>query len=329
VDLQVVTAEEWFDQHSKQVGSTDGYLWGPHIRKEAVTLFVGEKSVGKTTLLYNLCFKLSNGDAFLDTAPPRPLRILHFDYEVDDQTRVDTMFNIGHRSKNWAFPARDIDGGDINGAELFHKLETMTPGEYDIVIADPLCDAYPVKNENDNEEANVQMRRFRRLARSKHVAVVLIHNTGRPPFNPKGGEQSAVDRATKKHMGRGATARADRADIVMNYVAVDKTTRMLCVAGSRTPGHLGHQWTLEFDGNHGLRVCNQSHSHSHESHTLCENGNGNDTLSVILQEHVGMDLLSIYEQFIKGPLQMSRSTFYRRVQAYRNLSTPPEASPSP
>jgi hypothetical protein len=325
VELRVVTAEDWFKQHSQQVGSTEGHLWGPHIRKEAVTLFIGEKSVGKTTLLYNLCYKLSNGEPFLDIHPPRPLRILHFDYEVDDQTRVDTMFNVGHRAKNWIFPARDEDGGDINGAELFHRLETMVPGEFDMVIADPLCDAYPVKNENDNEEANVQMRRFRKLARSKRVAVVLIHNTGRPPFNPKGGEQSAVERATKKHMGRGATARADRADIVLNYVAVDKTVRMLCVAGSRTPGHLGHTWTLDFDGNHGLAVRNvQSQSQSHESHTQNETGIGIETLTGLLQEHTGKDLQTIYEQYVKP--KMTRSSFYRRVQQIRMPKGTPSVS---
>lgn len=220
-------------------------------------------------------------------------------------------------------PARDEDGGDINGAELFHRLETMKPGEFDMVIADPLCDAYPVKNENDNEEANVQMRRFRKLARAKHVAVVLIHNTGRPPFNPKGGEQSASERATKKHMGRGATARADRADIVLNYVRVEDTVRMLCVAGSRTPGHLGHTWTLDFDGNHGLKVRNvQSQSQSHESQS--QNGIGIEVLTDLLREHADKDLQSIYESFLKD--KMTRSTFYRKAQAIRTRLNKPATS---
>ncbi len=325
--MQRITAEDWFEQHSQHVGSTEGHLWGPHIRKDAVTLFVGEKSVGKTTLLYNLCYKTSGGYPFLDTAPSKPLRILHYDYEVDDQTRLDTMFNIGYKNaRNWVFSGRDEEGADLTGPALQHDLEGLKPGEFDMVIVDPLCDAYPVKDENNNEEANVQMRFFRRIARSKHVAVVLIHNTGRPYFNPKTGEQSAAERATRKHLGRGATARADRADIVINYVRVGDTSRILCVAGSRTPGHLGHTWNLEFDGNHGLAVRDvQSHYHYHETLPSTDNDNDNgESLTTILREHAGKELKTIYELYVEHQLHMTRPTFYRKARAIRSQLIAPE-----
>jgi hypothetical protein len=329
VALRVITAEDWFEQHSQQLGNTDHHLWGPHIRKEAVTLFVGETSVGKTTLLYNLCYKLSRGEAFLDIAPPHPLHILHLDYEEDTDTRLTTMFHIGYRGKNWHFMARDEDGGDKSGPALFHDLDEIKPGEYDLIIVDPLCEAYPVKNENDNEEANVQMRLFRKLARSKQVAVMLVHNTGRPHYNHKTGEQSAAERATKKHMGRGATARADRADIGINYVAVDKTVRMLCVAKSRTPGHLGHQWVLDFDGNHGLKVRETSQSQSQPSQTLSSRETEIETeaLTAILHEHASKDLSFIYEHYVKGTFPLSRATYYRRAQSIRTRVIASEVSP--
>ena len=326
--LRTVSAKDWFEQHANQVGNTEHHLWGPHIRKEAVTLFVGETSVGKTTLLYNLCYKLSMGESFLGTQPDRPLRILHCDYEIDDATRLDTMCKIGFQSDNWEFLRRDECGGDLSGPGLFHELESIEAGRYDVLIVDPLCDAYPVKNENDNEEANVQMRRFRALARAKHMGVVLVHNTGRPHFNPKTGEQNAFERASKKHMGRGATARADRADVGINYVAVDKTTRLMCVAKSRTPGHLGYQWLLDFDGNHGYKVRSTEYSHSHASQTppVRENENETEALTAILHEHAGKDLKSIYELHVSGVLEMSRATFYRKVQLIRTQPMPPVTS---
>lgn len=323
--LQTVSAEDWFEQHSQQLGNTDHYLWGPHIRREAVTLFVGETSVGKTTLLYNLCYKLSMGESFLDTPPSHPLRILHCDYEIDDATRLDTMCKIGFQSKNWEFLKRDEHGNDPNGPALFHQLDNIEVGRYDVLIVDPLCDAYPVKNENDNEEANVQMRRFRALARSKQMGVVLVHNTGRPHFNPKTGEQNAFERASKKHMGRGATARADRADVGINYVAVDKTVRLMCVAKSRTPNHLGFQWLLDFDGNHGLKVRSTEHSHSHHSQnpSIRENENGeNKALVTILNEHRDKDLKSIYHLYVKNTFPMSQATFYRKVNLICSQPTP-------
>ena len=240
------------------------------------------------------------------------------------------MFHIGWRSKNWVFAGRDSDGNDTSGPALIHDLEALKPGEFDLLIIDPLCEAYPVKNENDNEEANVQMRKFRSIARSKQMGVVLIHNTGRPQFNPKTGEQNAFERASKKHMGRGATARADRADIGINYVAVDKTVRLLCVAKSRTPGHLGQQWVLDFDGNHGLAVREaHSHSHSHANPTHIENGNGNEALVNILTAHADKDLKTIYEQYVKPQLGLTQSTFYRRAQAYKRPTQPAASAQSP
>jgi hypothetical protein len=160
------------------------------------------------------------------------------------------------------------------------------------------------------------------------MGVVLVHNTGRPHFIPKTGEQNAFERASKKHMGRGATARADRADVGINYVAVDKTTRLMCVAKSRTPGHLGYQWLLDFDGNHGYKVRSTEYSHSHASQTppVRENENETDALTAILHEHAGKDLKSIYELHVSGVLEMSRATFYRKVQLIRTQPMPPVTS---
>lgn len=326
--MQVLTARQMFEKYEHALGNEDDYLWGPHIRNEAITLFVGETSVGKTTFLFNLCYRLSRGESFLNIAPSRPLRILHIDYESYGGVWVENAWKVGYESDTWCFPdfAQELkeEGHIPRGPAILRFLDKVERGQYDIIIVDPLLEAYPVANENDNAEAATQMIRFRELARSKNVGMVLVHNTGHlfvDTKNPTG--NSAFARASKKHMGRGATARQDKADIGINYVKVDETTRILQVVKSRT-SNIGTQWVLSFDGDHGLAVRELSHL-SQVSQTLPPGTDG--TLTEIVQQHPGESLRSIYEQYVKGQLGISKSTFFRKIQAIRNQQGPPLVSP--
>jgi hypothetical protein len=104
---------------------------------------------------------------------------------------------------------------------------------------------------------------------------------------------------------------------------------MLCVAKSRTPGHLGHQWVLDFDGNHGLKVRETSQSQSQPSQTLSSRETEIETeaLTAILHEHAGKDLSFIYEHYVKGTFPLSRATYYRRAQSIRTRVIASEVSP--
>ena len=93
--FHLLTAQQMFDKYESKLGNTEHHLWGQHIRSESVTYLVGETCVGKTTLLYNLCYHLSRGEAFLDIAPPRPLRILHIDYESSGENCVRRCGTLG------------------------------------------------------------------------------------------------------------------------------------------------------------------------------------------------------------------------------------------
>ena len=193
-------------------------------------------------------------------------------------------------------------------------------------VIDPLLEAYPVSDENNNVEAAAQMLAFRKIARAKHVGVVLVHNTGKSFNNPKTGqEQSAAERAGRKFLGRGAAARQDKADVGINYVKVDDSTRMMQVVKSRT-SNLGTQWTLAFNGNHGFDIKNVSHLTSVSQPVPCET---DEKLRQIITDHPTLSLRTVYEEHVKPTLHISRATFYRRVQAVRTHSVPPVTSATP
>ena len=147
---------------------------------------------------------------------------------------------------------------------------------------------------------------FRKLARSKKVGVVLVHNTGKSFNNPKTGqEQSAVERAGRKFLGRGAAARQDKADVGINYVKVDDTTRMMQVVKSRT-SNLGTQWTLAFNGNHGFNIKSVSHLTGFLKPYPLEK---DEKLRNLLSTYPDLSLRALYEEHVKPTLHISQATF--------------------
>ena len=108
----------------------------------------------------------------------------------------------------------------------------------DVVFIDPLPMAWPVRDENDNAEADRQMSAIKRLAVELNLVIVALWNMG--GGNPK-----------EKFKARGATARLDRVDLAINYTEVTDKTRQVKIVKSRY-GTLGNVYALQFTGNLGF-----------------------------------------------------------------------------
>jgi len=217
------------------------YLWGLHIRSSSVTLLIGETSAGKTVFLHNLVYHLATGQEFLGLAPPRPLRVLYVDFESNDEILGEHLSVIG-AAEGWDFFDRDgVDPGTTLMAELHAAVRA---GQYDVVIIDPLMEAYSVKDENDNAEANKQMVAFRDLARSTGTGVVVVHNSGL---------RKGKKKASEKFLGRGATSRVDRADISINFTVESSNERLLHVTKSRSR-NLGEKISFRFADDLGYEL---------------------------------------------------------------------------
>jgi RecA/RadA recombinase len=120
---------------------------------------------------------------------------------------------------------------------------------YDLVIVDSLIEAYPVEDENSNDQANVQIVAFRRLAQSTTAGVILVHNASL--------KKSDSNKATNKGLSRGASARVDRPDMTLNYTVEKKDERLLTVVKSRY-NNLGEQIGVRFSGDLGYEVFTSS-----------------------------------------------------------------------
>jgi hypothetical protein len=209
-----------------------------------LTRFVGETSAGKTVFLHNLAYHLAKGEAFLGLTPPRPLRVLYADYESNEEILEEHLTTIGTAAKWEFFDLSRMTRGPALIEELKRK---MPPGEFDVLIVDPLAEAYPVKDENDNAQATQQMIAFKELAQRTGAGVVLVHNSGRRRENA----------SSDKFLGRGATARADRADVAVNFTIKSSSERELSVSKSRTD-NLGERIIVRFAGELGYELVESS-----------------------------------------------------------------------
>jgi len=226
-------------------------LWGLHVRAGIVTLLIGETSAGKTVLLHNLGFHLASGNEFLGIKPPRPLRVLHVDFESYDAIYEEHLAAIG-TVDGWDFLDVEALDGIEHGPKLLRHIEAIVrDGGYDIVIFDPLMEAYPVENENDNAAAQVQMLAFRKFARATKAGVILVHNSGlRGARRSTKGKEAAGE---NKFLGRGATMRPERADVAINFTESGQTERTLTVVKARG-ANKGERIRVRYSGAYGYEL---------------------------------------------------------------------------
>jgi RecA/RadA recombinase len=229
---------------SRRAAAETAQCWGLHVLSGAVTLVIGATSQGKTTWLHNLANYMARGDTFLGIRPPRPLRVLYVDFESHDGVLEEHLTKIGTHT-NLHFVKLTDD--PLRGEDFVKALtDLLKAGKYDVVIVDSLMDAYPAESENDNGEATGQMHAFRRIARQTFAAVVLVHNTGQR-------SQDTHSQDDNPFLGRGATARSDRADVVLNFLKTGDRKRRITVPKSRQ-SNKGDKIDVTFSGELGYEL---------------------------------------------------------------------------
>ena len=110
----------------------------------------------------------------------------------------------------------------------------------DVLFLDSLTEAWPVHDENDNAEASRQMTAIKTIAKSLGCTVVVTWNMGE-------------GNVKERFKARGATARVDRSDLVLNYTGLTENTRQLKIVKSRY-GTLNKVLTLRFAGELGFEA---------------------------------------------------------------------------
>lgn len=192
-------------------------LWGPFLFPSSLHLLAGDAGLGKTTLLYNLCIRLARGEPFAGFIPPRPLRVLYYDLETPDLLFRQKLYLISENSppEGLAF-SRSFT---VNGALALAKQH-----HFDFIILDTLNEAFDTREEEDNAEANRQMRDLRRIIKETRAAILGLSHMGKNPSS-KG-----------VYKLRGASARPAAADVVLNLEGASEEIVKLEVAKSRWIG---------------------------------------------------------------------------------------------
>ena len=145
------------------------------------------------------------------------------------------------RVKSWHPQVKCYNESDrrlSTGQEDF--TNTLQEWNARVVFIDPLTVAWPVRDENDNAEADRQMWRIKEIAVATGTLIIALWNMGE-------GQMKAKWRA------RGATARLDRVDLALNYTELSETERRLQIVKSRY-GNLGRDMTVRFAGEYGFEA---------------------------------------------------------------------------
>ena len=220
-------------------GGENQELLGPFVpTSPCLVLMSGETSAGKTVYAYNMGYHMAEGVSLVGLTPPRPLRVLYVDLENPDSVHRYLVDTIG-RSLNLAF-VRDLrmtlDTPDGHAA----FLDACRQYQPSVVFLDPLSVVWPVRDENDNAEADRQMWGLKKMAVELDSTVVGLWNMGE-------------GHVKEKFRARGATARLDRTDLGLNYTELTDTTRQLKVVKSRY-GTLGLTVAVKFAGDMGFEA---------------------------------------------------------------------------
>jgi len=283
---RIISSSDLLVRSQKQLAASPQVeLWNLHVRAGAVTLFIGETSVGKTVFLHNLAYHLASGQDFLGIVPPRPLRVLYIDFESYTDIFAEHLSAIG-TADGWDFV--ELDGLEPGPALIDRLAALSASAKYDVIIIDPLMEAYPVKDENDNALANTQMQAFRDLARSTNAGVIVVHNSGL-----RGKDKSG----SPKFLGRGATSRVDRADISINFTSTGSTARRLHVAKARGK-NLNEEILFRFAGDLGYQLVQSS------------------VLDSTLVDTLGKEIVVLIErETAEGRREVERKTILDRLNA--------------
>jgi len=202
-NFQVLTAADLLNLPAEPIPPViDGLVF-----KGTLTVFIGETSVGKTTLFYHMATALAKGENFLSRPISQPYKVLLIDAETPvplAQAKLGDLIDPQDEAAKRFYWLRlaGLSADDQQACDQL--LETIRQIQPDVVFVDPLNAVMLVEDFNDEAEARKQLLPWKRVADELGCAVVL---SAHPP----------KDRSRKgAARWRGSFARAEIVDIAFN-----------------------------------------------------------------------------------------------------------------
>jgi energy-coupling factor transporter ATP-binding protein EcfA2 len=202
-NFQVLTVADLLSLPSEPIPPMiDGLVF-----KGAITVFIGETSVGKTTLFYHMATALAKGEPFLNRPIAKPYRVLFIDAETPiplAKAKLGDLIDPQEEAARRFFWLR-ISGLSADDQQACDQLlDVVRQIQPDVVFVDPLNAVMLVEDFNDEAEARKQLQPWKRIADEFGCAVVL---SAHPP----------KDRSRKgAARWRGSFARAEIVDIAFS-----------------------------------------------------------------------------------------------------------------
>ena len=202
-NFQVMTVADLLTLSSEPIPPLiDGLVF-----KGAITVFIGETSVGKTTLFYHMATALAKGEPFLNRPIAKPLRVLFIDAETPiplAQAKLGDLIDPQDEAAKRFYWLR-LSGLSTDDQQACDQLlDVVRQIQPDVVFVDPLNAVMFVEDFNDEAEARKQLQPWKRIADEFGCAVIL---SAHPP----------KDRSRKgAARWRGSFARAEIVDIAFS-----------------------------------------------------------------------------------------------------------------
>ena len=171
-----------------------------YMMRGAVTVLSGPGSAGKSSLVVAWCAALALGQSFHHLHSPKPVRVATYNVEDDEneqKRRFSAVFRqlsatpydtnnlaiIGPRSVGTLLTFLR-DGQILVNTPVMDKLEEfVTQFQPDILFLDPFVELHQA-DENDNTAIRAVMARFRFIAITYNIAVVVLHHSRKGLASP-------------------------------------------------------------------------------------------------------------------------------------------------
>lgn len=187
-------------------------IWGSYLFRKTITMIVGDPGIMKTTFGYAMAMSLCRGESFLNQYADCVAKVLYLDFESSPsliKQRADLI---------------DPKEGETPGFEIWPSSDYTLPElqpliikraqdkGFNIIIIDNQTTAFATFDENDNAEAQKQVKSIREIANEADAAIVLYHH-------PNKMLSAVIDPSMilpGLNKGSGAGARARLVDILFN-----------------------------------------------------------------------------------------------------------------
>jgi transcriptional regulator with XRE-family HTH domain/archaellum biogenesis ATPase FlaH len=212
------------------------------LHRSDVILLYAPSGEGKSIYATNICAALINGTRALELWNTRKCRVGFADYEMPvGELKLRFHEILGNTLGYSNFFTESFQGRRlINEAHIDELEANIKELKLDVLIIDNLSSASgTVKDENTGVQRDV-MDTIRGLAKRTNCAIIVIHHTGKPKYDPDGNSVRMTP--------RGHSSISDASDVELQILKTERenVTSLLCTKSRGVRNTIRKEWRRDF-----------------------------------------------------------------------------------